>query len=222
MCCLWAFLVNLHGEPAYLSGAYLSRGPKKLPKSTQKQTSHFADDLTADCVRNTRSLGSEKIEHIVQYTKQRYNIGGSSSRTHGGTACISTSGTLKFDFSQLMDTSAWVHSSYMSNELHLSNSSSFQAPSGFRSLHISRDSPRPLFPFHSHIPSIVVSFPMPLIIPVFVQISARPRRSYPLGTHAASSSMHPDTSLAPVCCKYLVFTCKYCSAFRQHGRDLLW
>ena len=63
-------------------------------------------DLTADCVRNTRSLGSEKIERIVQYTKQRYNIGGSSSRTHGGTACISTSGTLKFDFSQLMDTSA--------------------------------------------------------------------------------------------------------------------
>ena len=26
-----------------MSGAYLSRGPKKLPKSTQKQTSHFAD-----------------------------------------------------------------------------------------------------------------------------------------------------------------------------------
>ena len=61
-------------------------------------------DLTSDCVRNAQSLGREKIERIVQYTRQRYNIGGSPA--HGGPAGVSASGTLKFDFSQLVDTSA--------------------------------------------------------------------------------------------------------------------
>ena len=61
-------------------------------------------ELTADCVRNAQLLCHEKIKRIVQYARQRYNIGG-SRRTSVGHAGVSATGTLKFDFSQLMDTS---------------------------------------------------------------------------------------------------------------------
>ena len=74
------------------------------PSKDGEFSEELCGDLTSDCVRNVQSLGREKIERIVQYTRQRYNIGGSPA--HGGPAGVSASGTLKFDFSQLVDTSA--------------------------------------------------------------------------------------------------------------------
>ena len=61
-------------------------------------------ELTADCIRNAQSLGREKIKRIVQYAKQRYGIEGSHG-TSGDHTGVSATCTLKFDFSQLVDTS---------------------------------------------------------------------------------------------------------------------
>ena len=85
----------------------LVRTVNPITNTTSKDgefSEELCGDLTSDCVRNAQSLGREKIKRIVQYTRQQYNIGGSP--THGGPAGVSASGTLKFDFSQLVDTSA--------------------------------------------------------------------------------------------------------------------
>ena len=78
----------------------LTHSPSKDGEFSEDQCSK----LTSDCIRSTKTLGREKVKRIVQYVREQHKLGPSPS--DNDSEAPRSSGALKFDFSQLMDTSA--------------------------------------------------------------------------------------------------------------------